>query len=280
MEKLLVIDGNNLMFQMFYGMPSAIYNKSGWPIHGTIGFISYVIKEIKLLSVTKVIVVFDSDEAKERKELYPEYKANRDINWEEMKEEDTPFSQEEDIKKALSYMGIKYIYSKGTEADDFIASIALSFRVRGKVVISSFDSDFFQLISERVSVLRYRGKAYVMWDEKHFMEEFGFSPSFYSLYKAIVGDSADNIKGVKGMGKKRTEAFIREYEEKGSYFESNLSGSLKQKLNEEKDRIRLNLDLIKLKKVEIDMLCNEFAFNKERVEEGNTSVLNNAGVFD
>ena len=95
-----------------------------------------------------------------------------------------------------------------------------------------------------------------------------------------MGDSADNIKGVKGMGKKRTEAFIREYEEKGSYFESNLSGSFKQKLNEEKDRIRLNLDLIKLKKVEIDTLCNEFAFNKERVEEGNTRVLNNAGVFD
>lgn len=91
MEKLLVIDGNNLMFQMFYGMPSAIYNKSGWPIHGTIGFISYVIKQIKLLEATKVIVVFDSDEAKERKELYPEYKANRDIDWEELKEEETPF---------------------------------------------------------------------------------------------------------------------------------------------------------------------------------------------
>ncbi len=60
----------------------------------------------------------------------------------------------------------------------------------------------------------------------------------------------------------------------------NIHNFLKQKLNEEKDRIRLNLDLIKLKKVEIDTLCNEFAFNKERVEEGNTRVLNNAGVFD
>ena len=81
-----------------------------------------------------------------------------------MKEEETPFSQEEDIKKALSYLGVKYIYSKGTEADDYIASIALSLKEMGEVIILSFDSDFFQLISERVSVLRYRGKAYVMWD--------------------------------------------------------------------------------------------------------------------
>ena len=234
MEKILIIDGNNLLFQMFYGMPSVIYNKRGWPIHGTIGFISYVIKEINLLEATKAIVVFDSDEAEERKELYPEYKGNRDIDWEEMEEKETPFSQEEDIKRALDYMGIKYIYSKGTEADDYIASIALDYKDKWDVVISSFDSDFFQLIDDKISILRYRGKASVLWNKAKFYSEFGFSPSFYSLYKAIVGDSADNIKGVKGMGKKRTEAFIREYEEKGSYFESNLSGSLKQKLNEEK----------------------------------------------
>ena len=52
MERLLIIDGNNLLFQMFYGMPSAVYNEKGWPIHGTIGFISFVIKEIKYLEAT------------------------------------------------------------------------------------------------------------------------------------------------------------------------------------------------------------------------------------
>ena len=280
MEKLLIIDGNNLLFQMFYGMPSAIYNKSGWPIHGTIGFISYVIKQIKLLEATKVIVVFDSDEAKERKELYPEYKANRDIDWEELKEEETPFSQEEDIKKALSYLGVKYIYSKGTEADDYIASIALSLKEMGEVIISSFDSDFFQLISERVSALRYRGKASVMWDEKHFMEEFGFSPCFYTLYKAIVGDSADNIKGIKGMGKKRTSSFIRRYEESGAWCNSMLPLPLMERLGEEKDTIIRNLKLIEFKNVETRVNWNELGFFKEKVEEGNTKVLENSGVFN
>ena len=196
-----------------------------------------------------------------------------------MKEEDTPFSQEEDIKKALSYMGIKYIYSKGTEADDYIASIALSFRVSGEVIISSFDSDFFQLISERVSVLRYRGKASVMWDEKHFMEEFGFSPSFYSLYKAIVGDSADNIKGIEGMGKKRTSSFIRLYEESGAWSNSKLPLSRKERLREEEDAITRNLKLIEFKEVETYIDYEELSFSREKVEEGNTLVLENSGVF-
>ena len=118
MERLLIIDGNNLLFQMFYGMTSADYNEKGWPIHGTIGFISFVIKEIKYLEATKVIVVFDSDGAEERMEIYPEYKGNRVDDWDEMSFTETPFSQEEHIKKALDYMDIKYIYSEGTEADD------------------------------------------------------------------------------------------------------------------------------------------------------------------
>ena len=84
MERLLIIDGNNLLFQMFYGMPSAVYNEKGWPIHGTIGFISFVIKEIKYLEATKVIVVFDSDAAEERMEIYTESKGKRVEDWAEM----------------------------------------------------------------------------------------------------------------------------------------------------------------------------------------------------
>lgn len=279
MEKLLIIDGNNLLFQMFYGMPSVIYNKRGWPIHGTIGFISYVIKEINLLEATKAIVVFDSYEAGERKELYPEYKGNRDIDWEKMEEKETPFSQEEDIKKALSYMGVKYIYSIGTEADDYIASIALSFAERGEVVISSFDSDFFQLISDRVSVLRFRGKASVMWNEKKFRDEYGFSPSLYPIYKAITGDTADNIKGIEGMGKKRTCSLMSDYERSGGWTDTSLPISSKNRLRENKDKIIRNINLIKFKGVDTKINEDELGFFIDKVAEGNTRVLENSGVF-
>lgn len=279
MDRLLVIDGNNLLFQMFYGMPAPIYNKRGRPIHGTIGFISFVIKEIKLLKATKAIVVFDGDGAKERIEEYPEYKANRGNDWENLPPEEVPFTQEEDIKIALDYMDIKYIYSEGTEADDFIASIAKIGEERGDVVISSFDSDFFQLISDRVSVLRYRGKASVMWDKNKFFEEFGFSLSLYSLYKAITGDSADNIKGVGGMGKKRTSLFVREYEKTGSFDDLSLPQSIKNRISDSESVIKRNKSLIEFKSVEVGIDYENLCFSLERVEEGNSKVLEKADVF-
>ncbi|MGN1189527.1 MAG: 5'-3' exonuclease H3TH domain-containing protein [Candidatus Ornithospirochaeta sp.] len=279
MERLLIIDGNNLLFQMFYGMPAPIYNKSGRPIHGTIGFISFVIKEIKLLYATKAIVVFDGDGAEERIKEYPEYKANRENDWEGLEPEEIPFSQEEDIKKALDYMEIKYIYSEGTEADDYIASIAKKGEEKGDVVISSFDSDFFQLISERVSVLRYRGKASVLWDKTRFISEFGFSPEFYSLYKAITGDTSDNIKGIEGMGRKRTSLFIKSYEKTGSIENISLSLALKKRIVENIELIKRNKKLIDFKKVEVGIEYENLNFSKKKVEEGNSKVLENSGVF-
>jgi len=158
MEKILIMDGNNLLFQMFYGMPSKIYNKSGRTIHATIGFISYLIKQIKLLEVSKAVVVFDSDSSLERKEEYPEYKENRVNDWESLPFDEVPFNEEENIVKCLDYLNIKIIYSKGMEADDVIASLVKLFESDNKIYISSFDSDFFQLINDNVSVIRYRGK--------------------------------------------------------------------------------------------------------------------------
>ena len=68
MENILIIDGNNLLFQMFYGMPSKIYNKSGQTIHATIGFISAIQRLIKMIDASKVVVVFDFDGSEERQE--------------------------------------------------------------------------------------------------------------------------------------------------------------------------------------------------------------------
>ena len=279
MERLLIIDGNNLMFQMFYGMPAPIYNKSGRPIHGTIGFISFVIKEIKTYDITRCVVVFDSESAKERIEEYPEYKANRIDNWDEMDPFLTPFSQEEDIKRALEYMGIKYIYSTESEADDYISQVALMGEKNGEVLISSFDSDFFQLIGERISVLRYRGKASVLWDRKRFLDEFGFPPSYYALYKSILGDASDNIKGIEGMGKKRTGSFIRHVEENGEFYGSPLSDRLKKNMREGQSIIERNLSLITFKRVFLPLVYGDLCFSMERVEEGNSKVLEKAGVF-
>ena len=133
MESLLIVDGNNLLFQMFYGLPSKIYNKSGQTIHATIGFISAIMRLIKLVDASKVIVVFDEDGSEERKQEYQDYKANRINNWDELPADEVPFNEEDKIIKCLSYMKIKVLRSKDMEADDLIASLALTYKEEYKV---------------------------------------------------------------------------------------------------------------------------------------------------
>ena len=279
MDKLLIIDGNNLLFQMFYGLPKVVEKTRGRPIHGTIGFISFVIKEIKVTGATRALVVFDKDGAEDRIREFPQYKAQREDDWDNMEEDQVPFSQEEDIRKALDYMEIKYVYSEGSEADDLIYSVSEEAKKEAEVVISSFDSDFFQLIDDRVSVLRFRGKASVLWDKKKFYGEFSFSPSSYVLYKAILGDTSDSIPGISGIGKKRAGVIVRHYEEHKRVDDAPLSDRLRRSLMDNWDKVERNMRLIRLMRMENIPSISSLSFNLSRVEEGNSRVLHAAGVF-
>ena len=279
MDKLLIIDGNNLLFQMFYGLPKVVEKTSGRPIHGTIGLISLVIKEIKVSGATRSLVVFDKDGAEDRIREFPQYKAQREDDWDNMEEDQVPFSQEEDIRKALDYMEIKYVYSEGSEADDLIYSVSEEAKKEAEVVISSFDSDFFQLIDDGVSVLRFRGKSSVLWNKEKFYGEFSFSPSSYVLYKAILGDSADNIPGVSGIGKKRAGVIVRHYEEHKRVDDAPLSDRLRRSLMDNWDTVERNMRLIRLIRMENIPSISGLSFNLSRVEEGNSRVLHAAGVF-
>lgn len=275
MESLLIIDGNNLMFQMYYGFPCAINNKKGKPIHGTIGFISYLLSEIKMVEATRVAVVFDEDSSEERREILPQYKANR-IDYSSLPS--SPFTQEDDIVKCLRYLEIEPIYSKECEADDIIATLALKYGKDNRVTISSFDSDFFQLISNNISILRPRGKSSKIIDISSFEEAFGFSPSFYALYKAIMGDKSDNIKGVEGFGKKRSALVVKAIEENKSPL-FYLKEREKKKIEENEDLVKRNISLIKLVEKDLDIALSSLSFNKKRVEEGNSRILNICGIF-
>ena len=278
---ILIIDGNNLMFQMFYGMPERIYNKSGRTIHTTIGFISFVLKELKLLNASHALVVFDEDGSDERKELYAEYKANREEDWSTMAPEEIPFSEEDLIFRCLEYLDIKMIRSKGMEADDVIASAVKVFEKDAKITISSFDSDFFQLISENVSVLRYRGKASVLWDRSYFEEKMGFPPERYALFKALTGDSADNIEGVKGIGKKRGAEIVNAISSIEEAEDSGLKAKYIEAIRGSKEIIERNLRLIELRKRdEIELTLDELIFDKEKTTYKNSRVLSECSVFD
>lgn len=106
--KLLIIDGHNLLFQMFFGMPSRIINKDGKAIQGTLGFVGALIKIIKMTAPTHLAVLFDGEHENDRVELNAEYKANR-TDYSTVAEEDNPFSQLADIYSALDFLWVSVI---------------------------------------------------------------------------------------------------------------------------------------------------------------------------
>lgn len=210
MSKLLIVDGSNLLFQMFYGMPSRIYGKSGRAVHGTLGFVGALLRVIRMMSPTHVFTVFDGEHENPRASLDENYKANR-TDYSDMPEEETPFSQLCDIYAALDFLGIHHAETGVCvcEADDVIAAYAENFS--GEVVIMSQDSDFFQLISPRVYVLRYRGDKTVICGEEYITEKFGIPPSRYADFKSLTGDASDNIRGIAGVGVKTAACLIADF---------------------------------------------------------------------
>lgn len=142
MSKLLVVDGSNLLFQMFFGMPSRIINSKGKAIHGTLGFVGALLKIIRRTEPSHVVVLFDGEHENVRTSLDCEYKANR-LDYSKVPEEENPFSQLDDVYAALDYLDIKYMETITCETDDLIASYALNYGQEYEIVISSFDSDFF-----------------------------------------------------------------------------------------------------------------------------------------
>lgn len=246
MDRLLIIDGMNLLFQMFYGMPSRITGKDGKPIHGTLGFTGALLKALKFISPSHAIAVFDGETGSFRREIDVDYKQNRP-DYSAMAEEDTPFCQLDDVYKALDLLQIRHVESCGCEADDLITAYALEF---GKeTVICSQDSDFFQLISPNITVFRYRGDNSLLCDTEYIKGKFGVSPEYYADLKALTGDKADNIRGADGIGPKYAAELINAF----GHLENILDRTddikrtcVRHALEGEGERLMKNLALIRL----------------------------------
>ncbi len=248
MDRLLLVDGSNLLFQMFYGMPARIVNSQGKAIQGTLGFVGALLKILRMTQPTHVAVLFDGECGGSRGALDPGYKADRP-DYSQMPEEDTPFSQLPDIYAALDYLGIFHRETTDCEADDWMAAYAMGYGGQYAITIASQDSDLFQLIGDHVRILRYRGEKTVLWDRACLQEKLGVTPEQYGGYKALTGDNSDHIPGVRGVGPKTAAALMNQF----GTLDALLAGveqvqkpAIRQAIRDAMPRIRLNDLLIRL----------------------------------
>lgn len=247
-EHILLVDGSNLLFQMFYGMPARILGKQGKPIQGTLGFVGALLKMVRKLDPTHLAVLFDGETQNPREDLDENYKANRE-DFSAMPEEETPFSQLPDVYAALDYLGICHRETSECETDDWMAAYALGLGKDYRMTLMSQDSDFFQLITENVSVLRYRGDSSVVCDCAYIREKLGIEPSQYADFKSLTGDASDNIRGADKVGPKTAAALMQQFGSLQNLLENVgdiAKPSVKASIQANKERLLRNQKLIRL----------------------------------
>lgn len=248
MNRLLLVDGSNLLFQMFFGMPARIINEKGKAIQGTLGFVGALLKIIRRVEPTHIAVLFDGEHENVRSQMNVDYKANR-VDYSQTPEEDNPFSQLPDVYAALNYLGIKHAETTTCETDDWIAGYALTYGKKTEIVISSFDSDFFQLITDKVSVLRYRGDNTVVCNPEYVRNKYCIEPDQYADFKSLTGDPSDNITGADKVGPKTAAYLLNKF----GYLENILANaeniekpSIKASIVKNAEILRTNYRIIKL----------------------------------
>ncbi len=202
-EKLLLIDASSSIFRAFYALP-ALSNRDGVPTNATLGFLNMLQKSLRESAPDYVAVVWDAPGPKRRTEMYAEYKANRDATPEDLRAQ-IPW-----IRRLVDAYGLATYEQEGEEADDVIATLAVQAAAAGiEVEIGSTDKDLMQLVGERVTLVD------TMKDRRFGPEEvterFGVPPAKVLDLRALVGDSSDNIPGVKGIGEKGAAKLIEEF---------------------------------------------------------------------
>lgn len=208
LDSILIIDGLNTFLRSFT-MINHI-NPNGHHIGGLTGFLKSIGYAIKMLNPTKVIIVFDGvGGSNARRNLYPEYKANRHVNRMtnysifSSKEEETESinNQMARLIQYLKCLPVTVISIDGLEADDIIGYLSNKFQAYNEttsVTIMSADKDFLQLISDKVQV--YSPIKKKVYKPKDVLEEFGVSSYNFLNYKILMGDQSDNIPGITGLG--------------------------------------------------------------------------------
>jgi DNA polymerase-1 len=206
-EKLVVIDGNAVIYRSFYAVRSDL-SCNGQPTNAVYGFFSVLFKVINELEPQYLMVALDRPEPTFRHKLTADYKAKR------IKQPDELYSQIPIIKQILAAMEIPVLELAGYEADDIIGTVVSNVPEDIQCYIVTGDKDSFQLVNDKVSVywLKQGLQKTVILDEGGVEQALGLEPRQVIDYKALRGDPSDNIPGVPGIGDKTAVELLKSFD--------------------------------------------------------------------
>lgn len=244
-KTITVIDTFGFLFRSYFALPP-LRSKEGFPTGLLTGFINFIANIGKDFQTDYIVFALDAKGDTFRNELFDGYKAQR------------PAVPEDLLKQlpiAISWieqMGFKTAIRTGFEADDIVASIAHDAKLKGlEVRIVSHDKDLYQLIEDENDIYLFDPTKKVIINESKCLEKYGVKASQFTDYQSLLGDSADNIPGVKGIGAKTAEALIQQFGTLENIY-ANLENIEKKRwktlLEESKDMAFLSKQLVTLSK--------------------------------
>lgn len=270
MEKIILVDGNNLLFRSYYATAyngNLMNNSKGFPTNALFGFANMMNKIINEEKPTYILVAFDKGKTFRHNE-YEDYKGGREQTPDELKKQ-FPIA-----KKMLTYMGIKYYEIDNYEADDIIGTFAKYCDEDPNFIgtIISSDKDLLQLISNDIDIKLLKQKDYIRYNRDSFFEEYGIEPINIIDLKALMGDSSDNIPGVKGVGEKTALKLLQDYKTLDGIYEhiDEIKGKLQEKLINDKENAYMSYHLATIiKDVPMNIDIDDLKYKDKDIDELN-----------
>ncbi|MGM9877579.1 MAG: DNA polymerase I [Bacilli bacterium] len=267
-KRAILVDGNNLLFRSYYATAyngNLMKNSKGIPTNALYGFINMINKIINEEKPEYMMIAFDKGH-NFRQDLYDNYKDGRIETPSDLK------IQFPIAKELCDLLGIKYIEIDNYEADDIIgtfARMADEDKNYNATIISS-DKDLLQLISEEVDVKLLKQKDYILMNETTFFENYGIKPIRMIDLKALMGDSSDNIPGVKGIGEKTALSLLQKYETLDGVYNhlDEISVKTKEKLESDKENAYFSYKLATIyKNIDFEYTFESIKYNGPKREE-------------
>lgn len=263
-KKLMLIDGNSLLFRAFYALP-LLHTNEGIFTNAVYGFITMFNRVIAQVEPQYLVVAFDKDRQTFRSEKYDSYKANRTSPPEELR------PQFDLVRQVLTALGVKWMEVAGFEADDIIGTLSKKAEQEDiETVIVTGDGDTLQLVSDITRVLMTKkGISEIeVYGPEQVMAKWEVEPNKMIEIKALMGDTSDNIPGVPGIGPKTAIKLVKEYGSLDNLYanlETVTNAKLRDKLSEFEEQAYLSRHLATIVR-DMDLTCTWEEFGRGEMD--------------